>query len=204
LQAFKAVQGVAAPFPGANVDTDVIMPKQYLKGLDRSGLAEGAFRDLRFDTDGRPKSDFVLNQPAWRDVRFLVVGPNFGCGSSREHAVWGLQQIGVRAILGTSFAGIFFDNCANNGVLALSLAEDEIADLLELAADPAQNRLEVDLEAQSVTSARGPISFEIEALRRERFLLGLDPVAATLKDSAVIRDFEAKHFTSNPWLGPRS
>ncbi len=200
---FKTVTGVAAPIPGANVDTDVIMPKQFLKGLDRSGLGVGAFHDLRFDPEGGPRAEFILNRPEWRDAAFLVVGPNFGCGSSREHAVWGLQQIGIRAILGTSFAGIFFDNCANNGVLALSLPDGVVESLLSFAADPARNRLTVDLEAQTVTYAGGVIAFPIDASHRKRFLLGQDAIGATLSDSRAIREFELRHFAANPWLSPR-
>jgi 3-isopropylmalate/(R)-2-methylmalate dehydratase small subunit len=116
---FSTVQGIAVPLPAANIDTDVIMPKQFLKGIDRSGLKHGLFHDLRFDKAGCEHTDFILNLPAWKAASFLVVGDNFGCGSSREHAVWGLMQYGVRALIGTSFAGIFFDNCARNGLLGL-------------------------------------------------------------------------------------
>lgn len=203
MQVFRTVEGVAAPLPGANVDTDVIMPKQFLKGLDRSGLARGAFHDLRFDAVGAPRPDFILNRTPWSEAAFLVVGPNFGCGSSREHAVWGLQQLGVRALVGTSFAGIFADNCANNGLLTLSLHQAEVATLLSLVADPARSRLEIDLEMQKVRSAAGPFTFVIDALRRERFLLGLDPIGATLAASDAIRDFELRHFSDHPWLRPR-
>src|SRR4051812_15609820 len=121
MQPFTTVTGPAAALPAANVDTDVIMPKQFLKGIDRSGLDRGTFFDLRFDAEGQPRSEFILNRPAWADARFLVVGPNFGCGSSREHAVWGLLQLGIRAIIGTSFAGIFADNAGNNGLLLVTL-----------------------------------------------------------------------------------
>src|SRR5690606_24743841 len=121
MQPFTTVSGVAAPFLAANVDTDVIMPKQFLKGIDRNGLDRGVFFDLRFLQDGNLNPEFVLNQAPWSQSSFLVVGPNFGCGSSREHAVWGLKQLGIRAIIGTSFAGIFFDNCQRNGVLLIQL-----------------------------------------------------------------------------------
>lgn len=200
MQPFKVVRGVAAALPAANIDTDVIMPKQFLKGLDRSGLAQGAFHALRFDAAGARRADFVLNQSAWRDTRFLVVGPNFGCGSSREHAVWGLLQIGVRAILGTTFAGIFFDNCANNGLLALSLADEQVACLAALASDPQRNQITVDLERQRLAYDGGALAFGIDPMRRERFLSGLDPVGATLEASDAIRAFEAEHFKASPWL----
>src|ERR1700761_3803971 len=135
MQPFVVVCGVAAALPAANVDTDLIMPKQYLKGVDRSGLAEGVFRPLRFDEAGRERPNFVLHQAPWREAVFLVVGPNFGCGSSREHAVWGLLHRGVRGLIGTSFAGIFYDNCANNGLLAATVSPDDHACLMSLAAD---------------------------------------------------------------------
>ncbi len=149
-QPFIHVAGAAAALPGANIDTDVIMPKQFLKGIDRSGLRDGTLHDLRFDAQGGLRQDFVLNRPEWRDARFLVVGPNFGCGSSREHAVWGLLQFGIRAILGTSFAGIFADNAANNGLLLVSLPASAVEALTSLANDPIRNRLTVDLPAQEI------------------------------------------------------
>ena len=121
MQPFTSVSGIAAPMTASNIDTDVIMPKQFLKGIDRQGLAKGAFFDERFIADGTPNPDFTLNQPAWQHAVFLVTGPNFGCGSSREHAVWGLQQLGIRALIGPSFAGIFADNCQRNGVLTITL-----------------------------------------------------------------------------------
>lgn len=200
MQAFTTVEGIAAPLPGANIDTDVIMPKQFLKGLDRAGLGIGAFHNLRFDAEGRPRSDFILNQPPWREAKFLIVGPNFGCGSSREHAVWGLLQIGVRALIGTSFAGIFFDNCANNGLLAITLPRADVESLLTLAADPERNEIKVDVGKATIESLAGAMRFDIDALRRERFLLGLDPIEATLRGAPAIRDFESRHFASSPWL----
>ena len=122
MQPFNTVSGSAAPLLASNIDTDVIMPKQFLKGIDRKGLDRGLFFDLRFLESGEPNPEFILNQPPWNNSAFLVVGPNFGCGSSREHAVWGLKQVGVRALIGTSFAGIFYDNCQRNGVLAIQLS----------------------------------------------------------------------------------
>jgi 3-isopropylmalate/(R)-2-methylmalate dehydratase small subunit len=135
---------------GANIATDVIMPKHLLKGIDRSGLLDGTLHGLRFDGQGGLRRDFVLNRPEWRDARFLVVGPNFGCGSSREHAVWGVLQLGIRAILGTSFAGIFADNAANNGLLLVSLPESAVESLTLLANDPLRNRLTLNLPAQEI------------------------------------------------------
>lgn len=201
-QPFTRVRGPAAAFPQPNIDTDVIMPKQFLKGIDRAGLAEGVFYDLRQGPAGAANPDFVLNQPGWRDCRFLVVGPNFGCGSSREHAVWGLAQLGIRALIGTSFAGIFFDNCARNGVLAISVAPGDIGVLLQLAAAPSTNILTVDLPTQTVTcDATGQtVGFEIEARLKDALMSGLDAVGWALRQAPAIRYFEEARFRDEPWL----
>ena len=132
---FERQSGTLAALPAANIDTDVIMPKTFLKGIDRTGLERGVFHDLRFDEEGSPRPDFVLNQMPWRDARFLVTGANFGCGSSREHAVWGLLQFGIRAIIAPSFAGIFFDNCTRNGLLAIEANDEEVRHLTDCAED---------------------------------------------------------------------
>lgn len=202
MEPFKRVEGIATPLPAANIDTDVIMPKQFLKGIDRAGLARGAFHDLRFDEAGQPRADFILNQPPWRDARFLVVGPNFGCGSSREHAVWGLSQLGVRALIGTSFAGIFFDNCARNGLLAVTLPPEEVEALLALVSRPKTSRLTVDLEAQTIEGAGEVWRFEIDPSRRRALLSGLDAVGVALARADEIRAFEKTHLARHPWLAP--
>lgn len=183
-----------------NTDTDVIMPKQFLKGIDRAGLGRGALYDLRFDAAGMPWPDFVLNRPAWRDARFLVVGPNFGCGSSREHAVWGLMQLGIRAVLGTSFAGIFADNAANNGLLLVALPVDQVAALATCAADAAQNGMVVDLEEQAVTAGALRLPFSVDPLRRDALMRGLDAIGATLDHVEAIREFQRERLAANPWL----
>jgi 3-isopropylmalate/(R)-2-methylmalate dehydratase small subunit len=201
MKPFTVVSGVAAPLPAANVDTDVIMPKQFLKGIDRAGLDRGALHDLRFDAAGEARPDFILNQPAWRGACFLVVGPNFGCGSSREHAVWGLAQLGVRAVIGTSFAGIFADNCARNGLLLVALPKPDVDALLEAAARPDANGLTVDLQAQTVTAeGLAPIAFDIEPTRKAALLQGLDAIGETLQRRAAIDAFEMAHRAANPWL----
>jgi len=201
MQPFTVVPGVAAALPAANINTDVIMPKTFLKGIDRSGLGIGTFHDLRFDAAGRPRDNFVLNQTPWRKACFLVVGPNFGTGSSREHAVWGLMQIGIRAIIGTSFAGIFFDNCANNGLLAIRIADGDVARLSEFASNPASNVLIVDLQQQSIEVAdKSRITFDIEPERKHALLLGLDSIDQTLKYRDAIETFERQHLRENPWL----
>ncbi|MFW3897527.1 3-isopropylmalate dehydratase small subunit [Pseudomonas bharatica] len=201
MQPFVHVQGVAAPLLAANVDTDVIMPKQFLKGIDRAGLDRGVFFDLRFLADGSPDPAFVLNQAPWQGAAFLVVGPNFGCGSSREHAVWGLKQLGIRALIGTSFAGIFNDNCQRNGVLTIQLKPDELKRLGERVSQPETNGIEIDLPGQRIVLGEGEsIAFQIDALRKQALLSGLDAIGSTLQRSAQIRAFEVRHLAANPWL----
>jgi 3-isopropylmalate/(R)-2-methylmalate dehydratase small subunit len=201
MQPFLSVTGPAAALPLANIDTDVIMPKQFLKGIDRSGLDRGVLHDLRFDATGGKRSEFMLNQPAWRETRFLIAGPNFGCGSSREHAVWGLMQLGIRAVLGTSFAGIFSDNAANNGLLLVSLAKPEVAALMALAADPDRNGLTVDLATETITGEGLALRFAIDALLRDRLMRGLDAIGSTLEHAAAIKAFQTTYLAAHPWLG---
>lgn len=201
MQPFITVTGIAAPMLAANVDTDVIMPKQFLKGIDRNGLDEGVFFDLRFLSDGSLNPEFVLNQAPWSSASFIVVGPNFGCGSSREHAVWGLKQLGVRALIGTSFAGIFFDNCQRNGVLLIQLKETELHELGRLVGAADNAEITIDLAAQQIVLGTGQcIAFEIDPLRKEALLQGLDAIGSTLQRTDQIRDFETQHHRSNPWL----
>ncbi|WP_029556996.1 3-isopropylmalate dehydratase small subunit [Xanthobacter sp. 91] len=199
---FVTVEGAAAPFLLPNVDTDVIMPKTFLKGIDRAGLDRGVFNLLRFRADGAPEPEFILNRPGYEGARFLVVGPNFGCGSSREHAVWGLAQLGIRALIGTSFAGIFDDNCRNNGLLTINLDPAVVARIAVVVARPETSRLRIDLPAERVTivATGEEIPFEIEPLRKEALLRGLDAVGTTLAEADSIRAFEARHRAENPWL----
>ncbi|MDE1150517.1 MAG: 3-isopropylmalate dehydratase small subunit [Azospirillaceae bacterium] len=197
------ISGPAACLPQPNIDTDVIMPKQFLKGVDRRGLDRGVFFDLRFDAQGQPRPDFILNRPGWRNARFLVVGPNFGCGSSREHAVWGLAQLGIRALIGTSFAGIFNDNCQRNGILTVTLDAGLVADLMAVAGQAGANGLTVDLPAQTIiVNADGRIiPFAIDPVRKDALVQGLDGVSATLaRHAGAIRVFEAGHRQANPWF----
>lgn len=201
MQPFEIVTGKAAPLLASNIDTDVIMPKQFLKGIDRSGLDKGVFFDLRFLESGEPNPDFILNQPAWSGASFVVTGPNFGCGSSREHAVWGLKQLGIRALIGTSFAGIFYDNCQRNGVLAIQLCESQLQRLARVVSHGATATISVDLPNQRIWLSEGSvIEFTIDALRKQSLLSGLDAIGATLQRAAQIRDFEARHYADNPWL----
>lgn len=201
MQPFSQVSGIAAPMPAANVDTDVIMPKQFLKGIDRAGLDRGLFFDLRFLPSGEANPDFILNRPGWQGAKFLVTGPNFGCGSSREHAVWGLKQMGIQALIGSSFAGIFYDNCQRNGVLTIVLDEAQVQALSRLVSDADNALIEVDLPAQEIRLRNGQVfPFTIDALRKDALLLGLDAIGSTLQRREQIAAFERRHLTENPWL----
>ncbi|MDR6607190.1 3-isopropylmalate dehydratase small subunit [Pseudomonas synxantha] len=201
MQPFDTVSGSAAPFLASNIDTDVIMPKQFLKGIDRKGLDRGLFFDLRFLESGELNPEFILNQPAWSDAAFLVVGPNFGCGSSREHAVWGLKQVGIRALIGTSFAGIFYDNCQRNGVLALQVSEEQLKQIAAVISVGETAKISVNLPDQRIELADGSvIPFQIDELRKQSLLLGLDAIGTTLQRAEQIRSFETRHLSENPWL----
>ena len=201
MQPFITVSGSAAPFLASNIDTDVIMPKQFLKGIDRKGLDRGLFFDLRFLESGEPNPEFILNQPAWSDAAFLVVGPNFGCGSSQEHAVWGLKQVGIRALIGTSFAGIFYDNCQRNGVLALQVSEEQLKQIAAVISVGETAKISVNLPDQRIELADGSIiAFQIDELRKQSLLLGLDAIGTTLQRAEQIRSFETRHLSENPWL----
>ena len=201
MQPFIAVSGQAAPMLAANIDTDVIMPKQFLKGIDRNGLDRGVFFDVRFLPSGEANPQFILNQPAWQGARFLVTGPNFGCGSSREHAVWGLKQLGIRALIGSSFAGIFYDNCQRNGVLVISLEEAQVQTLGHTVSQAETAEITVDLSAQCIQVADGSsVPFQIDGLRKTALLQGLDAIGSTLQRSQQIREFQERHLQANPWL----
>ena len=178
------------------------MPKQFLRGIDRSGLGDGFLYDQRFEAPGRPRAGFVLNRAPWNAASMLVTGPNFGCGSSREHAVWGLRALGIRCVMGTSFGGIFADNCSRNGVPAIVLPGDEVERLMALAGDPDGCRFSVDLEAQTITTpADGRVlNFEFDPLRRDMLLRGLDAVGLTLEHAEEIRRFEQRYLADQPWL----
>lgn len=200
MERFLRLSGGIAAMPGANIDTDVIMPKAFLKGIDRSGLADGLFHDLRFDAAGARRSDFILNRGA--DTRFLLAGPNFGCGSSREHAVWGMLQYGIRAIVGTSFGAIFADNAANNGLLLLALPPSDIA-LLSHMLDDGAGQLTIDLEQERIEIADRIICFAVDPAVRQALMLGLDRIGETLTHADRIRAFEQAYLANNPWLaGP--
>ncbi len=195
---FERVSGVIAALPAANIDTDVIMPKTFLKGIDRSGLEKGLFHDLRFDEEGKARTEFVLNQPPWKNAVFLVTGANFGCGSSREHAVWGLRQFGIRAIIAPSFAGIFFDNCVRNGLLAIE-AENETVRRLTECGELGEN-ISVDLATQIIETKNGKSGFEISERRKFMLLNGLDAVGMTLQWRDEIETFQSGYLGARAWL----
>jgi len=201
MEAFNTVSGKIAPMLAPNIDTDVIMPKQFLKGIDRAGLSQGLFFDQRFLKNGEPNPEFVLNQDAWKGARFLAVGPNFGCGSSREHAVWGLMQLGIRALVGTTFAGIFHDNCQRNGLLLVELESEQMSELSGLASSPSLGEISIDLPAQEIRLPPDiTIQFKINPLHKEGLMLALDMVSNTLERVDLIREFERKYLQDKPWL----
>ena len=201
MDAFKEVTGVAAPLPLMNIDTDMIIPKQFLKTIKRTGLGANLFDEMRFDRDGNEIDDFVLNQPAYRDAQILVAGDNFGCGSSREHAPWALLDFGIRVVISTSFADIFYNNCFKNGILPIALPEDQVAVLMKDAEKGANARMTVDLENQTVTSSDGEVfSFEIDAFKKHCLINGLDDIGLTMEKSASIDAFEAHAQTARPWV----
>ncbi|MBB1627434.1 3-isopropylmalate dehydratase small subunit [Achromobacter sp. UMC71] len=201
----QTIQGVAAPLPYSNLDTDQIMPKQFLRIIDKAGLDRGLLYDLRFDADGAPRPDFVLNQPAYAGASILVAGPNFGCGSSREHAVWGLMQFGIRAVVAASFGEIFYFNALNNGLLLVSLPPAEVDALLARVSAPvsnmASNHVEIDALAGTVRAADGwTATFDLPARHRRMFSQGQDMVGASLQQLADVEHFEAGHWARHPWM----
>jgi 3-isopropylmalate/(R)-2-methylmalate dehydratase small subunit len=201
MKKFTTLSSHAAPLPVANIDTDQIIPKQFLATVERTGLSRGLFFDMRFDADGTPKPDFVLNKEAYKGAKILIAGPNFGCGSSREHAPWALQDFGIDCVISSSFADIFFNNCFKNGVLPMVLPQDVVDQLMEQA--NGQNaRFEIDLQAQTITAPNGMThAFAIDAGRKKSLMLGLDEVGETLMQGAQITDYEHKRKLMTPWLG---
>jgi len=201
MDKFTTVTGIAAPMPLVNIDTDMIIPKQFLKTIKRSGLGVNLFDEMRYDRSGAENPDFVLNQPAYRDAQILVTGDNFGCGSSREHAPWALKDFGIRAIVSTSYADIFYNNCFKNGLLPIVLPQDAVDVLMRDAEKGANARMIVDLEAQTVTSSDGEaFSFEIDPFRKHCLLNGLDDIGLTLEKADSIAAFEAKASQARPWV----
>jgi len=198
------IEGIAAPLPFSNLDTDQIMPKQFLRIIDKAGLDRGLLYDLRFDEDGAPRPGFVLNQDAYAGTSLLVAGPNFGCGSSREHAVWGLQQFGIRAVIAPSFGEIFYFNALNNGLLLVSLPPAEVDALLARVSNTGVaggNRVAVDVMAGQVRAADGwTAGFALPERHRRMFAQGQDMVGASLAQLPEVERFEAAHWARHPWM----
>ena len=201
MDKFTTLTGIAAPMPLVNIDTDMIIPKQFLKTIHRSGLGKNLFDEMRYNADGSENPDFVLNKPAWRDAQIIVAGDNFGCGSSREHAPWALKDYGIRAVISTSFADIFYNNCFQNGILPVVLPQDAVDALMRDAGNGANARITVDLERQVVTGAGGAeYPFQIDAHRRHNMLEGLDDIGLTLEKSPAIGGYEDRIAQSQPWV----
>ena len=200
MQAFTRLDAKIAPLPLANIDTDQIIPKQFLKTVEREGLGRGLFYDFRFDENGKEKNDFVLNRPEYKGAGVLVAGDNFGCGSSREHAPWALMDFGISCVISTSFADIFYNNCFQNGLLPVVLKPEEVQDLME-EAKGGNHLVTVVLAAQTVVSPSGKtFSFQIDPSRKDKMLNGLDAIGETLQAAPSIDVFEGKRAISQPWL----
>jgi 3-isopropylmalate/(R)-2-methylmalate dehydratase small subunit len=201
MDKFTKLTGVAVPLPIDNVDTDKIIPKQYLKTIKRTGLGAALFAEMRYREDGSENPDFVLNKPAYRNASIIVAGDNFGCGSSREHAPWALLDFGVRCVISTSFADIFYNNCFKNGILPIKVTPEDLAKLMDDAERGANATLTIDLEAQEI---RGPdggmIRFEVDAFRKHCLIQGLDDVGLTMVEAPAIEAYERMSATARPWL----
>ncbi|WP_027819195.1 3-isopropylmalate dehydratase small subunit [Paraburkholderia bannensis] len=197
-----AISGTAAPLPLNNLDTDQIMPKQFLLGIDKSGLAKGVLYDLRYDEDGQPREGFVLNQPQYADAKILVAGSNFGCGSSREHAVWGLQQAGFEAVIAPSYGEIFYFNSTNNRLLVVTLPLDQVEALVAELENSSDKRVVIDVDNEVVVSPSGKrYEFSLPTRQKQMLVEGLDMVSMTLRDADRIAAFEVEHARARPWCG---
>ena len=201
MEKFEKHRGVAAPLNMINIDTDKLIPKQFLKTIKRTGLGKHLFNEIRFNADGSENEDFVLNKPAYRDASILVAGDNFGCGSSREHAPWALLDYGVKCIISTSFADIFFNNCFKNGILPIVVSKEELDQLMDDADNGANSVLDIDLENQHIGRPNGEkINFEIDEFRKHCLINGLDDIGLTMQKQSNIDDFEKKREAEKPWI----
>ncbi|MCA0964475.1 3-isopropylmalate dehydratase small subunit [Salipiger bermudensis] len=201
MEKFEKLTGIAAPMPLVNIDTDMIIPKQFLKTIKRSGLGVHAFDEMRYLDDGSENPDFVLNKPAYRDTQILVAGDNFGCGSSREHAPWALADFGIKAVISTSFADIFYNNCFKNGMLPIVLPQEAVDVLMQDAEKGANARMTIDLENQVVTTSDGEeFRFEIDSFKKHCLLEGLDDIGLTMEKVGAIDSFEEQAGQSRPWV----
>lgn len=201
MEKFETLTGVAAPLPLINVDTDMIIPKQFLKTIKRSGLGVNLFDEMRYDGDGNEIPDFVLNQPQYREAEILVAGENFGCGSSREHAPWAIRDFGIRCVIASSFADIFHNNCFKNGILPVTLPQEQVDILMADAERGSNARITVDLENQTVTASDGTsFSFEIDPFKKRCLLEGLDDIGLTMEKADLVDDFERRSAAERPWV----
>ncbi|MCB1439996.1 MAG: 3-isopropylmalate dehydratase small subunit [Nitratireductor sp.] len=201
MEKFNKLSSVAAPLPIINIDTDMIIPKDYLKTIKRSGLGKGLFAEMRYHEDGSDNADFVLNKPAYKNAKIIVAGDNFGCGSSREHAPWALADYGVKCVISTSFADIFYNNCFKNGILPAIVSPEDLEKLMDDAERGANSVLTVDLESQTITGPDGgSVTFEIDAMRKHRLLEGIDDIGETLQKAPKIDTFEDKMSSERPWV----
>ncbi|NIZ60279.1 3-isopropylmalate dehydratase small subunit [Sedimentitalea sp. CY04] len=201
MEKFEKLQGIAAPMPLVNIDTDMIIPKVHLKSIKRTGFGKNLFDEMRFNRDGTEIADFVLNKPQYRDADILVAGDNFGCGSSREHAPWAIADFGIKCVVSTSFADIFFNNCFKNGILPIVLPQEQVDILMADAEKGANARMTVDLEAQEITTSDGDvIKFDVDAFKKHCLLEGLDDIGLTMEKAASIDTFEEKAAQSRPWV----
>jgi 3-isopropylmalate/(R)-2-methylmalate dehydratase small subunit len=201
MDKFTKLTGIAAPLPMINVDTDKIIPKQFLRTIKRTGLSEGLFYEMRFDEAGQPKTGFVLDQPAYKDAQILVAGANFGCGSSREHAPWAILDAGIRCVIAPSFGDIFYNNCFKNGILPIQLPKEQVDLLMDDAERGANAVVSIDLEKQEITGPDGgTVHFEIDRFHKHCLLNGLDDIGQTLEKTGSIDAYEAKQKHTQPWL----
>ena len=201
MQKFDVLTGVAAPLPIVNVDTDMIIPKQHLKTIKRTGLGSALFEEMRYDMQGKENPDFVLNKPAYRKAQILVAGDNFGCGSSREHAPWALLDFGIRCVISTSFADIFYNNCFKNGILPIRVSKEDLAKLMDDAQRGSNATLTVDLNTQEIKGPDGgTVKFELDEFRKHCLLNGLDDIGLTMQKAAHIDTYETQQRQSQPWL----
>ncbi|MFD2741052.1 3-isopropylmalate dehydratase small subunit [Sulfitobacter aestuarii] len=201
MDKFETLTGIAAPMDMINIDTDMIIPKQFLKTIKRSGLGVNLFDEMRYDDDGREIPDFVLNKPQYRDAEILVAGDNFGCGSSREHAPWAIKDFGIRCVIAPSFADIFYSNCFKNGILPIALPQEQVDVLMKDAEKGANARMTIDLEGQTVTTSDGEsFGFEVDSFKKHCLLNGLDDIALTLEKGKAIDRFEESAAQSRPWV----
>ncbi|RDC69806.1 3-isopropylmalate dehydratase small subunit [Rhodovulum sp. 12E13] len=201
MEKFETLTGIAAPLPLINVDTDMIIPKQFLKTIRRSGLGVNLFDEMRYTDDGSENPDFVLNRPAYREAEILIAGDNFGCGSSREHAPWAIKDFGIRVIVAPSYADIFYNNCFKNGILPITLPQEQVDILMKDAEKGANARMTVDLEAQTITASDGQVfAFEIDPFRKRCLLEGLDEIGTTLEKADAIAAFEQAQAGARPWI----